>query len=337
MKTTIYDIAKATGFSASTVSRALNGTGYCNPKTKAKILEAAHALHYSPSNAGRALKSQRSNRILFCIPDIMNPFYFEMIQGATDVLNRHNFHCMLCYTQHSEAEELKYLDLLSEQYGDGMIMVSFNFSEAITEKINHAYFPVVTTNLVPKPHTDDRFDTVYIDHIRAMYLATQTLIDKGHRQIAIAVGDPDEQTGRERLRGYQDCLKDHGLPYKDLNVFVGDYTIASGKHIADRILVEGKDFTGLVSANDLMALGIVSRLQAAGFTLPDDLSIVSLDNSDYADAVHPGLTSVDMKQYEIGKTSAELLLERILDKRQSRKVIRLEPGLVERQSVKVPV
>lgn len=337
MKTTIYDIAKATGFSASTVSRALNGTGYCNPQTKAKILEAAHALCYSPSNAGRALKSQRSNRILFCIPDIMNPFYFEMIQGATDVLNRHNFHCMLCYTQHSEAEELKYLDLLSEQYGDGMIMVSFNFSEAITEKINHAYFPVVTTNLVPKPHTDDRFDTVYIDHIRAMYLATQTLIDKGHRQIAIAVGDPGEQTGRERLRGYQDCLKDHGLPYENRNVFVGDYTIASGKNIADRILAGGKDFTGLVSANDLMALGIVSRLQAAGFTLPDDLSIVSLDNSDYADAVHPGLTSVDMKQYEIGKTSAELLLERILDKRQSRKVIRLEPGLVERQSVKVPV
>jgi DNA-binding LacI/PurR family transcriptional regulator len=335
MKTTIYDIAKATGFSASTVSRALNGTGYCNPQTKAKILEAAHALCYSPSNAGRALKSQRSNRILFCIPDIMNPFYFEMIQGATDVLNRHNFHCMLCYTQHSEAEELKYLDLLSEQYGDGMIMVSFNFSEAITEKINHAYFPVVTTNLVPKPHTDDRFDTVYIDHIWAMYLATQTLIDKGHRHIALAVGDTDEQTGRERLRGFGDCMKANGLPYSDKNIFIGDYTIASGKKIAQDILSAKDRFTGLVSANDLMALGIVSQLQAQGLSLPSDLSIVSLDNSEYADAVHPGLTSVDMKQYEIGKTSAQLLLERIFDQRHSRKVVRLEPGLVQRQSVKV--
>ncbi len=338
MKTTIYDISKATGFSPSTVSRALNNSGYCDPATKEIIVIAAKELNYRPSNAGRALKLKRSNRVLFCIPDILNPFYFEMIRGTTEYLDENSYYSMLCYTQHDKQKELKFLNLLSEQYGDGLIMVSFDFNEELVEHIRKTDSPVVTTNNVPSRKKDDTFDSVYIDHTQAMYIATEHLIELGHKNIAVIIGNPSEQTTQERFKGFASCMSENNLDYHEDNIFYGNYTIDSGKALAREIVQrnERRDlpFTGIVSSNDLMSMGVVSTLQQHGYSIPKDFSIVSLDNTDYADAIHPGLTSVDMKQYQLGQISSQLLIEKIEGKRSGASVIRLEPRLVVRESTR---
>lgn len=332
MKTTIYDIAKVSGYSASTVSRALNNSGYCNPKTKAEIHLIAKKLNYRPSNAGRVLKAKKSRRILFCIPDILNPFYFEMIRGTTEYLDQHKYYAILCYTQHSEEEEIKYLNLLSEQYGDGLIMVSFDFNDKLVDLIRRADSPIVTTNNIPQRKTTDKFDSVYVDHIRAMYIATEHLIDYGHKNIAVVVGDTEEQTSIERLGGFISCLESYGIPYSEDDIFRGNYTIESGKSLAKDIALSPRKYTGIVCSNDLMSMGIISKLQEEGYKVPQDFSIVSLDNTDYAQAIHPSLTSVDMMQYKIGVTASELLIERLENKRNTPKVVRLEPELIIRSS-----
>ena len=334
MKVTIHDIARITGYSASTVSRALNNSGYCNPKTKKAILAKAEELNYRPSNAGRVLKSQKSNRILFCIPDILNPFYFEMIRGTTEYLDNNDYYSVLCYTMHSEKEEIKYLNLLSEHYADGMIMVSFNFTAKLLELFRKSRFPIVTTNLVPGRQATDKFDIVYVDHIKAIYIATEYLIKNGHKDIAIVVGNLSEQTSIERLDGFKAAMEAYNLPYNRDNIFIGDYTIESGKILANEISRSKKQFTGIVSSNDLMSMGIVSKLQDMNYIIPNDYSIISLDNTDYADAIHPGLTSVDMKQYELGNLASKLLLDSINEKHNKAEIIRLEPELIVRDSVK---
>lgn len=332
--TTIYEIAEKTGFSPSTVSRALSNSGYCSPKTKAIVLEAARQLNYIPSSAGRALKSKQTKRILFCIPDIMNPFYFEMIRGTTDVLDKHGYYSMLCYTKHELAEELKFLRLLAEQYGDGMIMVSFNFNETNMEAIRRSPYPIVTTNPYAEQTDDDQYDTVYVDHTQAMYLATEHLISLGHREIALVIGQLDEQTGRERAAGYRACMDDHGLAYDEGNFIIGDYTKASGERAAEMIHSSEKAFTAIVAANDLMAVGLMAYFMKMKIRIPEDYSLISLDNTDYAQTVNPPLTSVDMKQYEIGSQAAELLMERIQGKREERKALKIKPELMIRESTK---
>ena len=331
---TLYDIAKATGFSTSTVSRALNNSGYCNPKTKAIIEKAAKEMNYRPSNAGRVLKSQKSDRVMFCIPDIMNPFYFNMIRAISERLSLNDYYFLLSYTMHDESEEFKYLNLLQEHYADGMIMVSFDFNEELVEEMRKSNFPIVATNMIPNLKEDDNFDIVYVDHIKAMYIATEHLILNGHKDICVVVGNLSEQTSQERLSGFERAMNKYNIEFSDDNIFIGDYTIDSGKLIAEEISQSKKKFTGIVCSNDLMSMGIVSKLQYKGFDIPNDFSIISLDNTEYADAIHPSLTSVDMKQYELGNLSCKLLLEKIIDERKGSKVIRLEPELVIRESVR---
>lgn len=332
--TTIYEIAEKTGFSPSTVSRALGDTGYCSPKTRAIVRQAAEELNYIPSAAGRALKSKMSKRILFCIPDIMNPFYFEMIRGTTDTLDKYGYYTMLCYTRHNLKEELKFLQLLAEQYGDGMIMVSFNFNEKNMAAIRKSPYPIVTTNPYHKSQADDRHDTVYVDHIKAMYIATEHLITLGHKRIAVIIGDLSEQTSRERAGGFRQCMTDYGLSYTDNDFYLGDYTKNSGEIAASRMLATDQRYTAIVAANDLMAMGVLTCFANRGIRVPEDYSIISLDNTDYARTVNPPLSSVDMKQYDIGSHAAELLMERIQEKRSHRVVEVISPELIVRESTK---
>ena len=115
----IHDIARLTGFSATTVARALNNNGYCKAKTKQIILEAAATLNYTPNLTAKALRSNCTRRVLFCIPDICNPFYFRMIQGAARVMEENDYYIMLYNTEKSIKKELKALTLLQQKYCDG--------------------------------------------------------------------------------------------------------------------------------------------------------------------------------------------------------------------------
>ncbi len=329
----IYEISKITGFSPSTVSRALSNTGYCSEKTKKAIISAAEEIGFRPSSSARTLKSNRTNRILFCIPDICNPFYFDMIKGANNVFDQHNVNSMLCYTKHSLEEELKFIDLLMEHQGDGMIFVSFNFCDKNINAIQKSGRPTVLTNLFEAPdHQPNGFDCVYVDHTKAMYLATEHLIQQGHHNIALIIGTLTEQTGKERTAGFFSAMKKYGIDAGPENLFIGDYTKESGYLAAQSILSGDRRFTAIITANDLMVVGAVTACTEQGISIPHDLAIVSLDNTDFATAINPHITSVDMMQTAIGENAACLLMERIELERTYPKTVRLEPRLIVRDS-----
>ena len=329
---TIYQIAKKVGLSPSTVARALRGTGYCSPKARERVRKAAAALDYSPTHAARMLKSKRSSKILFCIPDIYNPFYFGMIKGASDVLERHGYFTVLCPTRHRVEEELRLLQSLRERYGDGMILVSFNFNRRNIDPINRGGMPVVLTNRYDSRGGGDRFDYVFIDTRKGISLATRHLLASGHRRVAYIGGFPSEQTGAERLAGYRDAMREADVPIDDGMVMNSDYTRAGGFTAGRLLLSRARGPTGVVAANDLMAIGFMQACDEAGVRIPADICVVGMDNTDLATFVKPHLTSVVMREEDIGSNAATLLIERILGGRTARKTIRLEPELVVRES-----
>jgi len=331
-KHTIYHIAERVGVSASTVSRALSGRGYCGPKTKARVLAAARELNYAPDNAAKMLKLGRTNKVLFAVPDICNPFYFDMINGINQVLEEHGYLMILFYTKHSLEEELKAIQNLREKVADGLILVSFNFCEQNIAEINKLQSPVVLTNLYASPHGRDRFDYVYVDTYEGIRLATEHLIGQGIRRIAYLGGSLGEQTGYQRFCGYRAAMEEAGLPLQDSFIAESDYT-EKGGHAAARRWLAGSDRPeAIVAANDLMAIGVMAACEEAGLSIPRDIAVVGMDNLDIASRIHPRLTSVAMRQEEIGRRAAQVLMERLQGENFRQRAVKLTPKLVVRES-----
>ncbi len=328
----IYKIAEKVGLSPSTVARALNGKGYCSEKSKKKILKVAREMNYTPNHAAKTLKNKRTDKILFCIPDIYNPFYFGMIKGANDIFEKNGYYTLLCHTKHDINYELKMIEALREKFGDGMIFVSFNFCEKNIKAVNESGMPIVLTNRYDSPDGNDKFDYVYIDTYKGIQLATRHLIDQGHRRIAFISGNRNEQTGFERFCGWKDELERSGLDFDEGLIYDGDYTMESGYACAELIVSSDFPPTGVVASNDLMAIGFIKYCNEHKIRIPEDFAVVGMDNSDLASIIKPTLSSVIMRQEEIGRSAATLLMERILENRSYKKTIRLEPQLVVRDS-----
>ncbi len=329
---TIYEIAQEVGVSPSTVARALRGTGYCSKEKYDRIMEAAHRLQYVPSHAAKTLKSKRTNKVLFCIPDIYNPFYFRMIKGATDVLDQYSYFPVLCHTRGQEDIELKMLRNLQEGYGDGMIFVSFDINERNIGAINSCGLPVVLTNNYQSPKGNDQFDCVYIDTYEGIRMACAHFIKKGHRRIGYIGGNTAVQTGRERFLGFVKAMDEGGVPIDQRLLKEGNFSRESGETAMEEILRSGASPTALVVANDLMAIGALRICEREKVSVPEDIAMMGMDDSEMALCTTPQLSSVQMQQEEIGRTAARLLMERILKGRKEKQTVRLQPALSLRTS-----
>lgn len=333
-KSTIYQIAEQVGMSASTVSRALSGNGYCGDRTKAKIMEAAKALNYAPDHAAKMLKTRKTNKIIFAVPDICNPFYFDMINGINQVAEEHGYLLILFYTKHRLSEELKAIQNVKERVADGMIMVSFHFCEENIQAINGLASPVVLTNQYESPGGGDRFDYVYVDTFEGTKQGTGHLIKQGIERIGFIGGSLSEQTGHQRYSGYREALLEGGLPYADELVMESDYTETGGYAAARQLLLQKNRPQAIVAANDLMAIGVMHACEEAGLSVPLDMAVVGMDNLDISSRVHPKLTSVALMQEEIGRQAARILMNRLHGREMSKKAVKIMPKLVIRQSSK---
>lgn len=282
--------------------------------------------------SAKTLKSNKTNRILFVIPDICNPFYFDMINGANEVLRQHDYLMILYYTQHSLKEELKAIQNLRERYADGMIMVSFNFCRENIDSINSANYPVVLTNKYDSEGKEDKFDYVYVDTRLGIMNATEHLIKQGHERIAFVGGSLEEQTGRERYEGFRDAVINSGFEIDKKYIYESNYTESGGYLCGKEIIKHDVLPTAVVAVNDLMAVGLTRAFEEAGIKVPKDIAIVGMDNTDMASRISPKLTSVAMMQEEIGRNAAQILMDRINGDTSEKKRVRLFPRLIVRES-----
>ncbi|NLM86253.1 MAG: LacI family transcriptional regulator [Clostridiales bacterium] len=327
---TIYEIARAAGVSPSTVARALRGSGYVSPDKRALIQKLAREMGYVPNHAARSLKSKRSQKVLFLIPDIYNPFYFRMIKGATEVLEEHQYFPVLCHTKGDPALEMKMLSNLQQGFGDGMIFVSFDFNPKNTAAVNASGCPVVLTNNYQSPDGRDAFDCVFVDTFDGIRMAAQHFISRGFTRIGYIGGNIATQTGRERFSGFQHALQQNHIAADQRLFKVGDFTMESGRRAMQELIDQRTIPQALVVANDLMAIGAMRVCKEQGIHIPGDLAIIGMDNSDLAQFLD--LSSIQMCEEEIGRNAARLLMERIENPKLEKRTIRLQPSLALRKT-----
>lgn len=328
---TIKEIAKRVGVSVGTVSKVLNFNGTVGKNNRDKIIKTIKELNYRPNRIARSLSKGKTKNIGFIIPDIKNPFFPEIVRGASDVLMSDGYYVFLCSSDNDPNKEDLYINDLISMWIDGIIIAPSDTENRDINIFNNIISPFV---VVDREIKGLEKDLVIINNKKGAYNAVSYLIENGHKKIVVLAGSKYTKTAQNRLAGWKMAMEERSL-FKEEFVFFGDFSIESGY----KMIKEVFNRLGLVDAvfacDDLIALGAIQAIEEKGYKIPDNISIVGFDDIYLSRFLKPPLTTVKQPIYEIGKIAAEILLDRINNPEEfSPKKIVVEGNLIFRESVK---
>jgi LacI family transcriptional regulator len=302
---TIYDVAREAGVSMATVSRVVNNNPNVKPQTRKKVFEAIERLGYRPNAVARGLASKKTTTVGVVIPDISNAIFAEVARGIEDIANMYRYNIILCNADKKKDKEISVINTLLEKQVDGLLFMGGTVTQEHLDAFKTSSVPIV---LCATTDNNNAMPAVDIDHEKAAFDAVDLLISNGHRKIGMISGTlQDPANGYARFQGYKKALEQANIPVRDEYIRVGNYRYESGIE-AMKYFVELKDRpTAIFAATDEMAIGAIHTIQDAGLRVPEDISIISVDNSRMASMVRPLLTTVAQPMYDIGAVSMRLL------------------------------
>ncbi|TWT01450.1 LacI family DNA-binding transcriptional regulator [Planomicrobium sp. CPCC 101079] len=323
----IQQVAKQAGVSVATVSRVLNGQNKVASKTKQKVEEAIKELNYEPSMLGRNLRNSESRIMLILIPTISNPFYFEIIKGIENMALSQNYSILLCETDSKPEKEDIYFDLVRKKMADGIISMDPAVNIETLRELAEKYAIIQCSEYgggIGIPY-------VTIDSEEASYRAVKHLIQIGHRKIALMNSDEKFSYARERKAGYVRALAEYGIPViDDYILYTQQLGFEYGQQAMKKILALPDRPTAVFAVSDLLAIGALKELNAAGIHVPNDMAVVGFDKIDFSNMTNPTLTTIAQPMYKMGTIAAQMLID-LLRGEQVDSVV-LEHELIIRES-----
>ncbi|AXZ23159.1 catabolite control protein A [Staphylococcus warneri] len=302
MTVTIYDVAREARVSMATVSRVVNGNQNVKPETRNKVNEVIKKLNYRPNAVARGLASKRTTTVGVIIPDISNVYYSQLARGLEDIATMYKYHSIISNSDNdSEKEKEIFNNLLSKQV-DGIIFLGGTISEEIKELINQSSVPVVVSGTNGK---DDHVASVNIDFEKAAEEVTQQLIKQGAKSFALVGGDYSKKAQEDVLSGLNKVLSENQLQLDESLHLSGAESYKEGMKVFDKIKDNLPD--AVLSISDEQAIGILHGALDAGIKVPEELQIVSFNNTRLVEMVRPQLSSVIQPLYDIGAVGMRLL------------------------------
>ncbi|MGK5742431.1 LacI family DNA-binding transcriptional regulator [Micromonospora sp. URMC 103] len=307
--TTIDDVARLAGVSTATVSRALRGLPTVSPATRHRVLAAAEQLEYAVSPSASRLAGGRTGTVAVVVPRITRWFFGTVVEAVEEFLHECGYDLLLYNLGGREQIRQRVLRTANlHKRVDGIMLVATPLRAADLTALTALEVPGVTISSgTPVPG----WPCVRIDDVAAARLATRHLLDLGHRRIAHISGDPDDElaftTHVDRRRGYQAALRVAGLrPDPSLDV-ESQFTMDGGTRATAELLARGEPPTAIVAACDEMAMGAMAALRDAGLRVPQDVSVIGIDDHDLAGVL--GLSTVAQPAAEQGRLAARILLD----------------------------
>lgn len=336
---TIKDIARATGVHASTVSRALDPDSKKRNLLSAEVIErvreAAETLGYRPNRQAAGLRISRTWSVGVMIPDITNTLFPPIVRGIESVLEPRGYTSIIVNTDNIAERETRLLFVLRERGVDGIINGAAQRTDPKMAQVAAAGIPIVTLN---RKVEDGTIPYVINDERQGIRLAFRHLYDLGHRRIANIAGAQSYSTGQMRLEAFREICAEYGIAEKDAPIVAADsYNEAEGQRCAGRILDDDPDVTAILCANDRLAIGALKLLRTRGIDCPGQVSVTGFNDMPFLDFLPLGLTTVRIKQFEAGQTSARILLQMIEESEQAAPMETVLPvELVVRESSAPP-
>jgi LacI family transcriptional regulator len=297
---TIDQVAQMAGVSQSTVSRFLNGTAVVSERKRQAINDAIAASGYVPNPVARGLAGGRTFSIGVITQAIDSPFYGAALRGIEDELEPAGYSPLFVSGHWNVDLESRCLEVLRSRRVDGIIILTGRLPDETLISCA-ASVPVVVTGRTLDSHG---LASINFDNFEGARLATEHLLDLGHRKIALIAGDPAHPDAVERTYGYRAAIEAAGLRYERRLVVSGGFSEAGGQEAVNLLVTSGQDFTAVFAANDEMAFGAAIALRRHGFRIPDDVSIVGFDDLPAARYANPPLTTIRQPAYELGRLAA---------------------------------
>ena len=304
----IHDVARRARVSTATVSRALSRPDLVSPKTRRTVLSAVRQLGYAPNSAAKHLRTRRSGNLLVTVPDISNPFFSLILQGAEDEAQRLGYAVLLGDTQGDPKREARYAQMLMRHEADGLIFLGHRLPRPAAELVRQMapqYAPVVNgCEFSPRLGVP----SVHIDNAAAAAEAMDHLYRLGHRHIGVVTGPLESPLSRDRLAGATARARAEQAEHT-LGVVHGDFSIEAGAGALLRLLDRREPPTAVFCFSDEMAMGLIEAARERGVRVPRDLSVIGFDDIRFARHMDPPLTTIAQPMREIGVGTVRILAD----------------------------
>ncbi|AWX13267.1 transcriptional repressor PurR [Mergibacter septicus] len=329
---TIKDVAKLAGVSTTTVSHVINRTRYVAEDTSKAVWAAIEQLHYSPSAIARSLKINSTKSIGMIVTSSQAPYFAEIILAVENYCYQLGYSLLLCNSQNHFERIQNNLVVLEKKRVDGVLVMCSEYTPDCLDLLeNFSILPMVVMDWGP---SNAKTDLIQDNSFKGGYLATQYLLECGHRQIGIISGDLNKTMAKARYQGFLTALTENGLKVNPEWVKEGHFEPEDGYECMQQILALEQRPTAIFCCNDTMALGAMSAINQAGLSVPEDFSMIGYDDIHSSRYYSPPLTTVHQSKVRLGKMAMDLLLKRIEDKNCQSEKLQLQPELVIRKSVK---
>jgi DNA-binding LacI/PurR family transcriptional regulator len=334
-RATMADIAHRAGVSKSTVSHVINGTRFVSAETARRVQQAIEELDYRPSMVARGLASERTGTVGLLISDVGNPFYHQVIRGVEDVALQNDTSVFLFNASYDLDRSLKYIRSMIDRQVDGVMFMSSRLTMQLIDELSRHQVPALILDW--EEAQVEGMATIAFDFERGIREAVEHLIGLGHRRFAHVGGPPDLWTARVRQRLFVDALGERGVDPESVLIVEGNLGIDGGREALPAIVQAASRPTAVFAANDLTALGLVWEARKHGVRIPEDLSVVGLDDIEPAGQITPPLTTIALPRYQMGALAMRTLLD-LIRAEQSGGVMRhiMPTRLVVRESTGEP-
>ena len=327
MSSTMREVAKRAGVSPATVSRVLNKTRYISVETQRRVLEVVGQLKYFKNVHARRLATGRSELFGLVISEIANPYFPEVIRGFQAAAWDRGFDVILCNTQYDQARTRSILRKLIESDVRGVAVMTSSIDKPAASELIDAGIGVVFCNVGP---AGKLLSTISIDYQRGIEQAIEHIVGLGHRRAAVIAGPDDNRTAITIKEALVAGLKKRSLdPFPVIN---SNYHVDAGASAVRAVLSTTDKPTAIFCGSDLIALGAMSALEEKGARIPEDISVIGIDDIPFAFLARPPLTTIRVPRERVGTTAFEALDRMLKLKRRKGADYYLETELVVRRS-----
>lgn len=330
----IRDIARISGVGVSTVSRVLNNHPDVKESTRENVLRVIKESNYVPNNSARILKQNNTKNIGVLVKGVFNPFFSELINVIGSKINENKFSMILQQNDYALEQEVEnIISFIKEKRLQGIICLGGNFIDLDEDSFKNIDIPIVLTSVnTVSLQGRDKYSTVGINNLQSAYDATEYLIKKGHKNIALMLGEENDFcVSWWRYKGYIKALQDNNIEVNDDNLLIGDYDSEIAYKETIKFLKRRKDITAIFAISDFMAMGVAKAVIDTGLVIGKDISIMGFDGMDVSCYYNPGITTIKQPKKEMAIKSVEILFELLKGIGKNKHVL-LDTELIERES-----
>jgi LacI family transcriptional regulator len=326
---TMKEVARTAGVSIQTVSAIVNDKPGITDATRDRVLAAVNTLGYRPYSVARSLRTRKTYTLALVVSDIANPSFATMASAAEKVAQSLGYSLVVFNTHDDTQRESSHIQTAIERWIDGVMFVAAQDSMESLALLESSGIPSVAIDRIPEGYQGT---SVTLDNCSAGDIAARHLFNRGHRRFGHISGPLRLRLARERREGFLSTLKELGIAPDQCIVSEGNWECSSGYHAMQQLLADAMRPTAVFSANDRMAIGAISAAEESGLRVPQDISIVGLDDIEVAAYQQPPLTTIRQPFAELATLAIELLLKHVMGEAASNTQIMVSPKLVERQS-----